>query len=93
MDIIDANLLILPEGKPIQMEERRVVAICAIATGQPLHILTDGTRSALSLAISPNNETLVMGDNEGMIRLWNMHSGKMIKLINVCDPKKPTSCH
>lgn len=83
--IIHSNLILLPDNKPIEMENRHVVIIWDIKTGQPLHVLTDGTRSINSIAISPDNNTLATGGDKGMIRLWNMSNGEMINSLAVSD--------
>jgi len=81
--VISSDLIILPDNKPIEIENRHVVVIWSIKEGLPFHVLTDGTGETTSLAISPNNKTLATGDDNGVIQLWNMKTGKMIKHLVV----------
>lgn len=81
--ITHSNLILISKTTPIKMENRNIVAIWDLKTGLPLHVLSEGTRSVTSLAMSSDNKTLATGDSKGVIRLWNMLNGKMIKRIAV----------
>jgi WD40 repeat protein len=43
-------------------------------TGQEQTVLR-GNRGVLSLAFSPDEQTLAIGDKEGIVKLWDLHTG------------------
>jgi WD40 repeat protein len=62
-----------PEGKAIIFEFK---------TGKVKHELTDSQmKTVLAVAISPDSKLLATGGFDGMIRLWDMESGKRKHLL------------
>jgi len=48
---------------------------------QCLHTLTEHSANIVSAAISPDCQLLASGDEYGEIRLWNLNSGKLIRIL------------
>lgn len=64
-----------------QIKNHHVARVWDLKTRQPIHTFLNKTYSVTTLAISPDNKTLATHDEEGVIRLWNMNTGKMIKRL------------
>ncbi|MBX9254660.1 DnaJ domain-containing protein [Desmonostoc muscorum CCALA 125] len=40
----------------------------------------------MSVAISPDRKTVVSASRDGTIKLWNLHTGKLLQTISRCSP-------
>ncbi len=45
------------------------------------HILTGHSKGVNSVAISPDGQTLVSGSDDKTIRVWNLHSGELLRTL------------
>ena len=43
--------------------------------------LTYPTRSAITLAIAPNGQTIVSGSDDQTIKLWDLKTGKLLRTL------------
>lgn len=77
--IMKADFVIQAKNGTIQMEKRSHVVIWNVKTGKPIHLLRNEIGSATSLAIAPDSKKIAVGDDQGIIRLWDIEAGKEIK--------------
>lgn len=68
--------------------EDNMVCTWDLATCQNILSLSDHTRSAICVAVSPDNNIIASGskhNGDGIIRLWDVRSGKQTQTIDVHD--------
>ena len=65
------------------------VMLWDVTTGDSaLHVIEGHTRSVKSLAFSTDGSTLATGDGKGMIRLVDVATGQVLKVVKPSDAKE-----
>ncbi|MFM2310967.1 MAG: hypothetical protein RLZZ04_243 [Cyanobacteriota bacterium] len=62
------------------------IRIWSVDTGRCIQVLHGHKSAVRGLNLTPNNQTLVSGSNDGMIRLWDLETGQTRKLLR---PERP----
>lgn len=72
-------------GRPFTRNENNrdngEVTVCDARSGEVLRVLTGARDAATDICFSPDGKTLAVTDYSGALRLWNPHSGKVLKSI------------
>ena len=59
------------------------IVVWDTTTGQILHTLQDRDLSVYTLTFSPDSNLILSGGGDGILRLWDSHTGKAIKKIRI----------
>ncbi len=75
------SLAVTPNGKVLVSGALDGIRMWDLLQQRPLGILTRFDNSINTVAISPDGQTLASGDNIGVIKLWDLSSGRLIRTI------------
>jgi WD40 repeat protein len=75
------SLAVTPNGKVLVSGALDGIRMWDLLQQRPLATLTRFNNLINTLAISPDGQTLASGDNIGVIKLWDLSTGKLIRTI------------
>lgn len=75
------SLAITPNGKVLVSGALDGIRMWDLLQQRPLATLTRFDNLIYTLAISPDGQTLASGDNVGVIKLWDLGTGKLIRTV------------
>jgi WD40 repeat protein len=79
-----------PDGKMVAGCGDRFVQMFDVQTGERLHRLEGHSKTVVSIAYSSDGKLLASASDDGSIRLWNVGSAKMVRVVlNVTRPRSP----
>nr|WP_246275582.1 WD40 repeat domain-containing protein [Brasilonema bromeliae] len=76
------SLAMTPNGKVLVSGALDGIRMWDLLQQRPLATLTRFDNSINTVAISPDGQTLASGDNVGVIKLWDLNSGRLIRTIS-----------
>ncbi len=78
-----ALLAFTPDGKTLIAGQRHFsnIVLWDVATGTKRRELDAGTRGVYSLALSPDGSTLATGSQKGIIPVWDLATGKLLRTL------------
>nr|WP_198015034.1 WD40 repeat domain-containing protein [Mastigocladopsis repens] len=75
------SLAVTPNGKVLVSGALDGIRMWDLLQQRPLATLTRFDNLIYTLAISPDGQTLASGDNIGVIKLWDLGTGKLIRTV------------
>src|SRR5262249_17402663 len=78
----DCSFALSPDAKTLAVGDRskdQTIWLWDVTSGKELRRLHGHRGWVPSVAFSPDSKTLAAGDSEGIVRLWDVNAGKMIR--------------
>jgi RNA polymerase sigma factor (sigma-70 family) len=71
-----------PDGRRLMCTENSSVRVWETATGKSVHHFTGIPGGAVAVAASPNGRFLAAGAEQGMVSLWDLATGRLIRAFD-----------